>query len=113
MLKKHEINRLIMRNSYFGKLVVGNSDIQTECEEEVLILEQEAQSIILYNDEENTFDFVIEALMDLCEHELEQATQCTYLVHYKGKCDVKSGTYNELKPICSELLNRGLTAEIE
>ena len=51
--------------------------------------------------------------MDLCEHELEQATQCTYLVHYKGKCDVKSGTYNELKPICSELLNRGLTAEIE
>ena len=68
--------------------------------------------IILHNDEVNTFDFVIDALMDVCEHTLIQAEQCTILVHYKGKASVKSGTYNELKSTCSKLLDLGLSAEI-
>jgi len=90
-----------------------NSNTETEFEEDVLTLTEESRKIILYNDEVNSFDFVIETLIDVCEHEFEQATQCTYLVHYKGKCDVKNGEYEKLKPICSELLRRGLSAEIE
>ena len=90
-----------------------NSNTQTEYEEDVLTLTEETKKIILYNDEVNSFEFVIETLIDVCEHEPEQATQCTYIVHYKGKCDVKNGEYDKLKPICSELLRRGLSAEIE
>ncbi|MBT3742062.1 ATP-dependent Clp protease adaptor protein ClpS [Polaribacter sp. Hel1_33_78] len=82
--------------------------------EEVDILEQKAHQheIVLHNDEVNTFDFVIEALISVCEHTLEQAEQCTMLVHYKGKCTVKSGTYKDLEPRCSKLLHLGLSAEL-
>lgn len=68
--------------------------------------------IILYDDDFNTFDFVIDSLIDVCEHTLIQAEQCTMLVHYKGKCAVKTGEYAALKPKCSKLLALGLTAEI-
>lgn len=71
------------------------------------------QQIILYNDEFNTFDFVIESLIKVCKHDKIQAEQCTFLVHYKGKCSVKRGSYEELEPVCTALLERGLTAEIE
>ena len=83
-------------------------------QEEVDVLEQEAHQheIVLHNDEVNTFDFVIESLIRVCEHTLEQAEQCTILVHYKGKCIVKSGTYKDLEPRCSELLRIGLSAEL-
>jgi|SRR3954468_11144529 len=70
------------------------------------------RQIILYNDDVNTFDFVITALIKVCKHDPIQAEQCTYLVHYKGKCSVKKGTYEELEPMCTALLERGLTAEI-
>lgn len=79
---------------------------------EVLTEIEELREIILWNDEVNTFDWVISSLVDVCEHSMEQAEQCSVIVHYKGKCEVKTGTYNELKPICTELLNRGLSAEI-
>ena len=83
-------------------------------QEEVDVLEQEVNQheIILFNDEVNTFDFVIDSLISVCEHTLEQAEQCTYLVHYKGKCAVKTGEYDELKSKCTQLLNLGLSAEI-
>jgi len=82
--------------------------------EEVDVLEQKAHQheIVLHNDEVDTFDFVIEALISVCEHTLEQAEQCTMLVHYKGKCTVKSGTYKDLEPRCSKLLHLGLSAEL-
>jgi ATP-dependent Clp protease adaptor protein ClpS len=73
----------------------------------------EGKQIILYNDDFNTFEFVIESLIKVCKHEPVQAEQCTYLVHYKGKCSVKKGSYEELEPMCTALLERGLTAEIE
>lgn len=89
----------------------------TETETEVLIDIEEAvkieKSIVLYNDDVNTFEFVIDTLIKVCKHEPLQAEQCTYLIHYKGKCAVKSGSYDQLKPVCSALLDRGLTAEIE
>jgi ATP-dependent Clp protease adaptor protein ClpS len=83
-------------------------------QEEVDILEQEVNQheIILFNDDVNTFDHVIDSLIDVCDHTSEQAEQCAYLVHYKGKCAVKTGEYKELKPRCSRLLTLGLSAEI-
>lgn len=68
--------------------------------------------IILYNDDVNTFDHVIETLIDVCEHTPEQAEQCSLIVHYKGKCTVKTGAYDDLKPRCTRLLQAGLSAEI-
>ena len=82
--------------------------------EEVAVLEQEANQheIVLYNDDVNTFDFVINSLIQVCDHTTEQAEQCTYLVHFKGKCTVKTGELNDLKPRCSKLLQLGLSAEL-
>lgn len=68
--------------------------------------------IVLYNDDVNTFDHVIETLIQVCNHTAEQAEQCAILVHYKGKCTVKTGSFDELKPQCTHLLEAGLSAEI-
>lgn len=68
--------------------------------------------IILFNDDVNTFDWVITSLIEVCEHTPEQAEQCSIIVHYRGKCAVKTGEYDELKPKCTALLDRGLSAEI-
>ena len=90
---------------------------QVETQTEVLLeLEEQIvadKQIILYNDDFNTFDHVIEALINVCKHDPIQAEQCTFLVHYKGKCSVKKGSYEELEPMCTALLERNLTAEIE
>jgi ATP-dependent Clp protease adaptor protein ClpS len=82
--------------------------------EEVLVdtLELSLNEIVLYNDDVNTFDHVIDTLIYACEHTPEQAEQCSILVHYKGKCTVKTGVYDELEPRCSMLLEAGLSAEI-
>ena len=69
--------------------------------------------IILFNDDVNTFDHVIETLIKICHHEPLQAEQCALLVHYTGKCAVKTGSMTELVPICSALLDAGLSAEIQ
>lgn len=68
--------------------------------------------IILFNDDVNTFDHVIDTLVRVCNHDDLQAEQCALLVHYKGQCTVKTGSYEELKPQCSALLDAGLSAEI-
>lgn len=86
---------------------------QEDFEVDVLTEEEEKKVLILHNDDHNTFDFVIVSLMEVCEHTIEQAEQCTWLVHYKGKCDVKSGTFEYLEPMCTALLDRGLSAEIK
>lgn len=83
-------------------------------QEDVSIAERESNQneIILYNDEVNTFDHVINTLIYACEHSPEQAEQCSIIVHYKGKCTVKTGDFEELLPQCSMLLEAGLSAEI-
>ena len=68
--------------------------------------------IVLYNDDVNTFDHVIDTLVDVCGHDPIQAEQCAFIVHYKGKCDVKTGSFKELIPMCTGLLEAGLSAEI-
>lgn len=79
---------------------------------EIKTKKKKQNEIILYNDDYNTFDHVIETLIYACDHTPEQAEQCSILVHYKGKCTVKTGPYEELKPRCSKLLDAGLSAEI-
>ncbi len=83
-------------------------------QEEVLVEEQAVinNEIVLYNDDVNTFDHVIDTLIKVCKHTAEQAEQCAILVHYKGLCTVKTGSYDELEPQCSSLLEAGLSAEI-
>lgn len=79
---------------------------------DILTQEEHLNEIVLFNDDVNTFDHVIESLVAICNHSLEQAEQCALLVHYKGKCTVKTGSYDELEPLCSRLLEVGLSAEI-
>ena len=71
------------------------------------------RELILFNDDVNTFDFVIETLIEVCKHEPEQAEQCALIAHYNGKCMVKSGDLYELKPLYEEMTLRGLTLSIE
>ena len=68
--------------------------------------------IIVYNDDVNTFDHVIETLIRVCNHTPEQAEQCSLIVHYNGKCTVKTGSMDKLKPQCTQLSEAGLSAEI-
>ena len=70
-------------------------------------------NLVLYNDDVNSFEFVIETLVEVCGHDFMQAEQCAHLVHYKGKCAVKTGTFKELEPLCFALLEKGLSAKIE
>jgi ATP-dependent Clp protease adaptor protein ClpS len=69
--------------------------------------------LIIYNDDVNTFDYVINSLIEVCNHDAEQAEQCAYITHYKGKCDVKKGSFDFLKPMKDMLVSKGLTAKIE
>lgn len=82
--------------------------------EEILLKEKTVKQneIVLHNDDVNTFDHVIETLIHVCDHSPEQAEQCAIIVHHNGKCTVKTGLYNELKPRCTMLLEAGLSAEI-
>jgi ATP-dependent Clp protease adaptor protein ClpS len=77
--------------------------------EEVTVKQHE---IVLFNDDVNTFDHVIDTLISVCDHTPEQAEQCSLIVHYNGKCTVKTGDYDDLKPRCSRLLQAGLSAEL-
>ncbi len=80
---------------------------------ETLLKEENPKALILYNDDVNTFEFVTESLIKVCKHDALQAEQCTYLVHYAGKCVVKNGSFRKLRPLCEALLERGLSARIE
>jgi len=71
------------------------------------------RELILHNDDVNTFDYVIDVLIDICDHTLEQAEQCALITHLKGKCEVKKGDYSALKPICEEMLHKQLSVTIE
>ncbi|MCB0409434.1 MAG: ATP-dependent Clp protease adaptor ClpS [Flavobacteriales bacterium] len=73
---------------------------------------EEIKKLVLFNDDVNTFDHVINLLVKVCKHETIQAEQCATLVHYKGKCAVKSGSFDELKIMSEILADNGLTVEI-
>ncbi len=73
----------------------------------------EERNLILHNDEYNTFDFVIDSLIEVCDHDVITAEQITLIVHHKGKCSIKSGDLKELQPFRTEMTNRGLTVSIK
>ncbi len=89
---------------------MSNTREQEDYKDQVVV-EKERQ-LVLYNDDVNTFDHVIECLMAICRHGAEQAEQCALIVHYKGKCAVKEGDYELLEPMCVALSDRGLSCEI-
>ncbi len=73
----------------------------------------ESKDLIIYNDDVNTFDFVIESLVKICDHSSIQAEQCTWIIHHNGKCSVKRGVFEKLKPMAEAFLDRGISAKIE
>lgn len=85
-----------------------------EQDEDVLLAEEldEPSQLIVYNDDVNTFDHVIETLIHVCNHTPEQAEQCTWLIHYKGKCCVKMGDWDKLASMRSAICDRGISAEV-
>jgi len=85
-------------------------EVLTEVQED--IGSTDIKDLIIYNDDYNTFDHVINTLIRVCKHSQEQAEQCTYIIHYKGKCAVKKGTLRELKPMKEAICEAGITAKL-
>lgn len=82
-------------------------------EEEVDVIDVETHRLIVFNDDVNTFDHVIQTLIDVCDHTPEQAEQCTIIIHYKGKCSVKEGEFDKLVAMRNAICDRGISAEVQ
>lgn len=91
----------------------NDTNTKKQEETEVFTSVEEPCHLIVWNDEVNTFEWVIETLMQVCGHSYEQAEQCSYFIHYKGKYAVKQGSYDELKPLCDAITERGIGATVE
>lgn len=92
--------------------------MQTIHQPEIEVLEQtvteetEMWNLVVFNDDFNTFEHVIQTLIEVCKHEPEQAEQCTLLIHHKGKCTVKTGSFDEMAPLRNAICHRGISAEV-
>lgn len=86
---------------------------QTQEAEETDILVSENHNLIVWNDDVNTFDWVIDSLVEVCEHSPEQAEQCALFIHFKGKYSVKKGSFEFLRPQAEALIDRGIQATID
>jgi ATP-dependent Clp protease adaptor protein ClpS len=91
------------------------NQFQTQQSEEtdVLVESEKTCRLIVWNDDINTFEWVIETLIDICDHTPEQAEQCAWLIHSKGKYAVKNGSYDTLKPLCDAINERSIDATVE
>jgi len=96
-------------------MAFAQTDIKTKEWQEagVLTSVEEPCNLIVWNDEVNTFEWVIDTLMDICGHSYEQAEQCAYIIHFQGKYAVKKGSYDELKSMCDAITDRGIGATVE
>jgi ATP-dependent Clp protease adaptor protein ClpS len=74
---------------------------------------QSTATLVLHNDDVNTFDYVMDTLVEVCDHSLTQAEQCATITHYKGKCEVRTGPFSEMKELRFELISRGLKASVD
>ncbi len=88
-----------------------STDPYTILEDDVKLVDE--KQLIVFNDDYHTFEYVIEALVKICNHEQLQAEQCTLIIHFKGKCSVKTGDFYSLRPMFDALCDKGLTASIE
>ncbi len=93
-----------MKNSYQEKQDLA---VLTET------ITEDQKDLVVYNDDFNTFDHVINTLIKVCKHTTEQAEQCTWIIHYRGKCSVKNGTFDELKPMRTSICEAGIDAKIQ
>ena len=95
--------------------IMGNKPFTNpSVDEDILLdeLELREHELVVFNDDVNTFDHVIRTLIEICKHTPEQAEQCTWIIHYKGKCTVKFGSFDELVPMRQGICDRGISAEI-
>ena len=90
----------------------GNYE-ETAFDAETLTDTESPYSLVVWNDEVNSFDWVIQTLVEICHHSTEQAEQCAMIIHTQGKYAVKQGSYEELKPMCDAITERGIGATIE
>lgn len=88
-----------------------NTKFKEEIDTDTLV--EEGCVLIVWNDDVNTFEWVIQTLVDICNHSYEQAEQCAFIIHFKGKYGVKNGDYDTLKPMCDAITDRGIDATIE
>lgn len=94
--------------------MTNNNTKSRELEElDLLTADENTCQLIVWNDEVNTFDWVIATLILICHHTAEQAEQSAMIIHTKGKCAVKEGNYEFLKPMCDAITERGIGATIE
>jgi ATP-dependent Clp protease adaptor protein ClpS len=91
----------------------GNTNTKELEDIDVLTATEDPCHLIVWNDEVNTFEWVIETLMEVCSHSHEQAEQCAYIIHFQGKYAVKNGIYDTLKPLCDAITDRGINATVE
>ena len=96
-------------------MIEMNTNPFTQHEEDLDVLTETVSScqLIVWNDDVNTFDWVIETLMEVCGHSFEQAEQCSLFIHFKGKYAVKDGMFEDLKPMCEAIIDRGINATVE
>lgn len=96
---------------------MGYTETDVSVQEQVdVLVETEEQfpfSLVVWNDEVNTFDWIIQSLMEVCGHTEEQAEQCALIIHFNGKYAVKKGEYTDLKPMLEALHDRGISATLE
>lgn len=88
-------------------------NIEEQLLEEIQTDKDDPYQLVVWNDDVNTFDWVIVTLMEVCHHTYEQASQCAWIIHTKGKYAVKKGSYDYLKPMCDAITERGIGATIE
>ena len=86
---------------------------QEDVLEEILEDNEDPKNLIVFNDDFNTFEHVTNTLIKICKHEATQAEQCTYIIHYKGKCVVRNGSYRTLKPMREGISEAGIKAAIK
>ena len=104
-------NTHLSMSSFMHAQQIESPEVLDEVLEELGV--ELGKKLIVYNDDINTFDHVIDTLIKVCRHTTEQAEQCTWIIHFKGKCAVKEGTYHELLPLRTGITDRGISAEIE
>ena len=102
-----------MNLSIFGPELNPATDTDVLVLEDVQTKTTNPYQLVVWNDDVNTFDWVIETLIEVCGHTQEQAEQCAYIIHFNGKYAVKEGSYNDLRPKCDAILDRGISATIE
>jgi len=97
-----------------NKSLIFSSQPKINPEDDIqqIVQTEREHELVLYNDDVNTFDHVINTLVVVCDHTIMQAQQCAYIIHFSGKCVVKTGPISDLEPRCIKLHEAGLSAEI-